>query len=123
MAANQKIEFYCPKKNCPGVLSFFLKDISDSSPPTCPECGKSYPLPRAAVDKLKILDDLQAAVRKARPILGDTSVGVEVGNERVRIPYYLLLTRMSTELALNFAGEGIDFHFVINPLEEEGVDE
>lgn len=114
MSEEQRIEFDCPEPGCGEPVSFTLKVLEAETPEAlCPACGKTYPLSPEAVEKLRLLRDLIAALKKARPILGEGGVGVEVGGHKVVVPYYLLLTRMTPELALKVEDGDIAFRFVV----------
>ncbi len=114
MTEEQKIEFDCPAPGCGAPVSFTLGVLEAESPEVlCPSCGKTYPLSPEAAEKLGMLRDLIAALRKARPILGEGGVGIEVGGHKVVVPYYLLLTRMTSELALKVEDGAIVFRFVV----------
>ena len=116
MGNEQKIEFYCREENCPGIIRFALNELGSLPPLKCPRCGTSHRLPEPVIEKLNLLADLIAAIKKAEPVLGDASVAVETENGRVLIPYFLLLTRMSTELALKIGDGDYHFYFVCEPL-------
>ena len=116
MANEQKIELYCREENCPGIIRFALDEPGSLPSLECPRCQAPHRLPEPVIEKLKLLAELITAVKKAEPILGDASVAVETENGRVLIPYFLLLTRMSTELALNIGDGAYRFNFVCEPL-------
>jgi len=116
MTEEQKIEFTCPADNCGEPVRFTLGLLENKTAEVlCPACGKSYLLSPEAVEKLELLRDLITALRKARPILADGGVGIEVGGHKVVVPYFLLLTRMSSELALKIADDRLTFRFVVEP--------
>ncbi len=114
MTREQEIEFNCPAPGCGEPIRFNLRVIEDGDPQIpCPACGKTHRLSPEAIRKLGLLQDLIVALRKARPILGEGGVGVEVGEKKVVVPYYLLLTRMTSELALKVDDAEIAFRFVV----------
>ncbi len=116
MSDPQKIEFDCPAEGCGEPVRFNLDLIRKEIPEVlCPACGKTYSLSPEAVEKLEMLRELIAALRKARPILGEAGVGIEVGGHKVVVPYYLLLTRMTSELALKIEDGPVTFRFVVEP--------
>ena len=61
------------------------------------------------------LQKLIEVVREAEPILGDCSVSVNVPGGSVKVPYALLLTRLTTMLTLHVGGKSIDFHLWSQP--------
>ncbi len=114
MTEPQTIEFNCPEKGCGETVRFVLGEVRREVPEVlCPACGKTHCLSPEAVEKLELLRGLTAALRKARPILADSGVGIEVGGHRVVVPYYLLLTRMTSELALKIDDGSVTFRFVV----------
>jgi hypothetical protein len=114
MTEDQEIEFICPAEGCGKLVRFNLSLLEREIPEVlCPACGKTYLLSPEAIEKLGLLRDLIAALRKARPILGDGGVGIEVGGHKVVVPYFLLLTRMTSELALKIADDRLTFRFVV----------
>ncbi len=114
MNEEQKIEFDCLAEGCGEPVRFTLGLLEKETPEVlCPSCGKAHLLSPEAVEKLGLLRDLIAALKRARPILGDGGVGIEVGGHQVVVPYYLLLTRMTSELALKVADDRVTFRFVV----------
>lgn len=114
MSEKQKIEFSCPAEGCGETVGFTLGLLGREIPEVlCPSCGKTFLLSPEAVEKLGLLRDLVAALKKARPILGDGGVGVEIGGHKVVVPYFLLLTRMTPELALKIEDDQLTFRFVV----------
>ncbi len=114
MTKEQKIEFTCPAEKCGEPVRFTLGILKEKKPEvSCPACGKVQVLSPEAVEKLGLLEELIAALQKARPIFGDGGVGVEVGGRKVVIPYFILLTRMTSELALKIGDGRLTFRFAV----------
>ena len=114
MTKEQTIEFTCPAEKCGEPVRFTLGVLEAKKPGvSCPACGKVQVLSPEAVEKLGLLEELIAALKKARPILGDGGVGVEVDGRKVVIPYFILLTRMSSELALKIEDDRLTFRFAV----------
>lgn len=118
MQSNQVLEFICAAKDCGQPVRFSLDEVENNPSLHCPACGRDYKIPPPVLQKLRYLRELIQTVRKVQPILGESRIAIEVGGHKVTIPYYLLLTRMTTELALNFEGYGLEFHFFVEPLNE-----
>lgn len=116
------IKFHCPADNCDGMVKFTFREAEKSSPLKCESCGRVCKLPPEAKEKLKLLENLMKAIRKAGPILGKTSVRVDVDGHGVSIPYYLLLTRLTTEMALDMNQGELKFEFLVDPLETDEDD-
>ena len=114
MTDQQKLEFNCPAEGCGEPVRFDLGLLGRETPEVfCPACGKTFLLSPEVVGKLELLRELIAALRKARPILGEAGVGIEVGGHKVVVPYFLLLTRMTSELALKIEDDQLSFRFVV----------
>lgn len=114
MTDGQKIEFNCPEENCGEPVRFNLGLLGRPNPEVlCSACGKTHCLSPEAVEKLDLLRELISTLRKARPILGEAGVGVEVGGHQVVVPYYLLLTRMTSQLALKIEDNQLIFRFIV----------
>ncbi len=114
MTKEQSIEFACPAEKCGEPVRFPLGIIKGESPEvSCPACGKVQVLSPEAVEKLGLLEELIAALKKARPILGEGGVGVELDGRKVVIPYFILLTRMTSELALKIGDGRLTFRFAV----------
>ncbi|HOO77399.1 MAG TPA: hypothetical protein PLI51_02335 [bacterium] len=98
------IEIDCCQNGCEGIFSFELGALPGPEKPVCPECGATLELGRGEIEDLNLLFDLVGAIRRAAPILSRTAVGVELAGAKVLLPYRLLLSRLTTELAVEGAG-------------------
>jgi len=94
------IEIDCRREGCSGVLRLELEDLARLGEVVCPECGLGDQVDSALLGDLELLADLTASIRRAEPILGRTGVAVNVAGKEVVFPYRLLLTRLTTEMAL-----------------------
>ena len=121
MSEDGNIEFECVKDDCTEVVGFSLREVEKGSKIVCSACKKEYHLDRSLVDKLKSFEQLVQAVKSSRDILGNTSVGVTVDKRTVKIPYRLLLTRMTTMLDLKIGDQSLTFRFRVEPLKEEEI--
>ncbi len=121
MSEDGNIEFQCIKDGCKEAISFSLRQVEKDHAIRCASCKNEYQLDRALVDKLKSFENLVDAVKSARDILSNTSVGVTVDKRTVKIPYRLLLTRMTTMLDLKIGDQSLTFRFRVEPLKEEEI--
>ncbi|MBO5688853.1 MAG: hypothetical protein J6S73_02900 [Lentisphaeria bacterium] len=104
--AMAQIDFPCFEESCGGVVKFDLGDVLQGDfEAVCPKCGRKYPL--------------DAALRDAEDILGDTNVSVNVAGGAVKIPYALLLTRLNTLFTLDYGDRKVDFHLWVAPTTPE----
>ena len=121
MSEDGNIEFECIKDGCKEIIGFSLRQAEKDQRLTCTSCKNEYRLDRALVEKLKSFEHLVQAVKNARDILGNTSVGVTVNQHTVKIPYRLLLTRMTTMLDLKIGDQVLNLRFRVEPLKEEEI--
>ncbi|MDD5644875.1 MAG: hypothetical protein PHO00_05460 [bacterium] len=118
---SQKIEFKCVSKNCDGTLSFMVNQIKKNSILKCDKCGNEYKFGQELISKLEMFDRLIKAVSEAKSILGDTNVAIDFEGHSLKVPYRLLLTRLSTSLKLEVGGQTVDFSFRVEPLKDEDL--
>ncbi|MBN2190306.1 MAG: hypothetical protein JW728_03750 [Candidatus Aureabacteria bacterium] len=121
MTKGQKIEFKCVSKNCDGTVAFLVPQIKKNSILKCDRCGNEYKFDQELISKLEMFDHLVRAVNDAKPILGDTNVAIDFEGHNLKVPYRLLLTRLSTSLKLNIGGQTVDFSFRVEPLKDEDL--
>ncbi len=121
MNENGNIEFECVKPGCNATVEFSLRQVEKDQKIQCASCQNVYHFDQVLVSKLVLLENLVAAVKNAREILGNTAVGVTVDQQTVTIPYRLLLTRMTTMLTLEIGGQQMVFRFRVEPLREDEI--
>ena len=114
------VDFVCLDGECKAVIAFNLMDLEAAhGQVTCPQCRRGYAFDKPFIDKLRRLRNLIAAVRQAEDLLGDVNVAVTTPVGEVKVPYWLLLTRLNTLVSLDVGGQTVDFHFRIEPLNEK----
>jgi len=118
----QKIEFKCVSKDCEGTIVFLVSQIKKNSVLKCDKCGNEYKFDRDLISKLEMFDHLVRAVSDAKSILGDTNVAIDFEGHNLKVPYRLLLTRLSTSLKLDIGGQTVDFSFRVEPLKDEDLE-
>ena len=121
MSEDGNIDFECVKEDCNDAVQFSLRQAERDQKIVCSSCKKEYHLDKSLVEKLKSFEHLVQAVKSARDILGNTSVGVTVERRTVKIPYRLLLTRMTTMLDLKIGDQALTFRFRVEPLKQEEI--
>lgn len=85
----------------------------------CPGCSKKYGFEDPALlRQLKKFEALCAQIHESQEILGNASVGIDVGEHHVKVPYKLLLTRLNSSLDLDIEGKLISITFRIEPTQE-----
>ena len=83
---------------------------------TCDDCGKKYFFNEQFLDQIIRFEKLVEAVHNVKDMLDTTNVAVAFGDEEVKIPYRLLLTRLNTMLTLKIDGKETIFRFRVEPL-------
>ena len=73
----------------------------------------------AHVRQVKKFEALCRVIHESEEILGHASVGVDVGEHHVKVPYKLLLTRLSSSLELNMNGNTVSIAFRSEPTKEK----
>ncbi|MCB1118923.1 MAG: hypothetical protein KDK65_03090 [Chlamydiia bacterium] len=110
-----RLEFTCC--SCQKPVRFSAKDLSGQRPIiVCPECEKKYLFDDPTLNRqIHKFEALCNQIRDSEEILGNTTVGVDVGDRHVNIPYKLLLARLTTKLSLNLAGQPLNLTFRVEP--------
>jgi hypothetical protein len=121
VGSGNNIEFECIQNGCKKSIQFSLVQAQKDHKILCEGCKNEYRLDQDLVQRLKSFEVLVGAVKNAREILSTTSVGVTVGDKTVKVPYRLLLTRMTTMLDLKIGDQTLTFRFRVEPLKEEEI--
>jgi len=108
------IEFKCT--GCGANISFSILKMEPDEVLTCAECGKKYFFNEKFLDQIIRFEKLLDAVHNVKDMLDTTNVAIAFGDEEVKIPYMLLLTRLNTMLTLNIDGKETTFRFRVEPL-------
>lgn len=114
MIQHQCLEFSC--KRCAHPIGFSIL-ITNSL--LCSSCGQEYLFddPQLKVH-LEKFECLCRQLIESKEILSSASVGVDVGEQSVKIPFNLLLTRFNSFLELEMEGEKIEIVFRAEPLKD-----
>lgn len=117
MQKGHSLQFKCLPCGTPVTFSIF--DLDHKTTISCHNCEKKYAFADPTlVRQLKKFEALCRQIQDSEEILGNASVGVDVGEHHVKVPYKLLLTRLSSSLDLNMAGQKIAIFFRIEPLKD-----
>ena len=105
-------DFACLDAECQATVCVNLLELKKKrGRVTCPACHREYQFAPEFLEKLEKVRRLVDAVRDAADILGDVHVGIATPAGEVKIPYWLMLTRLNTVFTLDMAGQKIEFHF------------
>lgn len=114
------VDFACLDDECKASVTFNLMD-NQSEPDriVCSRCRREYHLDAAFLDKLRRLRQLILTVQESADLLGDVNVAVTTPQGEVKIPYWLMLTRLNTIITLDLGGKKVDFNFRVEPLNQQ----
>ena len=117
MQKGNTLHFKC--LSCEGDINLSIFDLDQDTPLSCPQCGKKYAFnDPTLVRQLKKFIALCRQIHDSEEILGNSFVGVDVGIHHVKVPYKLLLTRLSSSLQLDLEGKKISIDFRIEPIKD-----
>lgn len=111
------LQFNC--LGCKNPVIFSVFDLDQHIPIPCSGCSKKYAFDdETLIRQMKKFEALCRQIQNSEEILGGTSVGVDVGEHHVKVPYKLLLTRLSSSLELTIGGQKVSIFFRIEPIKE-----
>ena len=117
MQRGHTLEFEC--QSCQSPVKFSILEIEKKPQVICPQCAKQYRFEDSTlIRQLKKFESLCRQIRESEEILGKSSVGIDVGSQKVQIPFKLLLTRLSSYLDLNLGGKPLQIGFRFEPLSD-----
>lgn len=117
MQSGQTLEFEC--QDCKSPIRFSIFEIEKEPKVTCPHCSKNYLFDDPnLIRQLVKFEALCRQIRESEEILGQTAVGVDVGGKQVKIPFKLLLTRLSSCLDLLVGEKPLTIAFRFEPLRD-----
>lgn len=112
-----EVDFACMDEECKAAVTFNLLDLDRSKGRViCPQCHREYVFDEAFLAKLMRLRKLVMTVHESADILGDVNVAISTPAGEVKIPYWLMLTRLNTCITLDVAGRKVEFNFRVEPL-------
>lgn len=115
MQRGSTLEFSC--QNCNNRVPFSLFELEKKQDVECTECNKSYRFEdEQLIIQLQKFEILCKAIRNSEEILSNTSVGIDVEGKQVKIPFKILLTRLSSCLDLKIGGKPFTIFFRFEPL-------
>lgn len=118
MQKGHKLQFKC--LTCQHPIRFSIFELEGKHPQVpCTNCGKKYAFEDDILRRqLKKFEALCRQIHESEEILGNTFVGVDVGDHHVKVPYKLLLTRLNSSLELNIGGKPVSIGFRIEPTKD-----
>ena len=118
MEQGHKLQFACTACQKPVVFSVLdIKSVEKSV--ACSHCGKVYRFDdETLLHHLTLFEQLCRQIHASSEILGRSAVAVDIGAKCVKVPFNLLLTRLSSVIELEMDGKKIEIAFRLEPLTE-----
>lgn len=117
-AVGHKLEFSC--QNCHSAVAFSVLDRAHFEELlVCEGCGKKYLFDdETLLGHLQQFEALCRQIHASHEILGDTAIAIDVGRHHVKVPFNILLTRLSSVLELEMNGQKAIITFRVEPLRD-----
>lgn len=113
----KNLAFEC--QSCKKSVELPLHSLDAYPEITCLSCSTTYRLDDPVlVRQLKKFHALCSQIYESQEILSMATIGVDVGQTKVKIPFKLLLTRLSSYLDLTIGGKPLTISFRFEPLNE-----
>lgn len=118
MQTGHKLQFQCEDCESPVVFSVLDREHFRSLV-VCSYCGKKYAFDdETLLQHLYQFESLCREIHSAKDILGKTAIAIDVGSHHVKVPFNILLTRLSSVMELNMNGKKVDIAFRVEPLKD-----
>lgn len=123
MQKGHQLEFDCMACKEPVSFSLFNLEKTDGYL-ACGKCQKRYAFTDETLKRqLKKFEALCRQLIESEEILSNASIGIDVGEHHVQIPYKLLLTRLNSNLELSMGNLPVNIKFRIEPLKDTPIKE
>jgi hypothetical protein len=118
MQKGHRLHFKC--KDCKEPIHFSVFELETKQHQLqCSQCHKHYALcDNVLIRQIRKFEVLCRTLCDSEEILGQASVGINVGDLHVKVPYKLLLTRLSSSLDLEIENEPVSIVFRIEPCQD-----
>lgn len=115
MQKGHHLQFNC--LSCEKPVNFSVFQLHEENHALhCSECNREYVIDDEVLCRhLKLFEDLCRQIVESEEILGNTTVGVDVKGETVKIPYKILLTRLNSSIDLVIGKTPISIRFRLEP--------
>ncbi len=115
MQVGHQLQFECIA--CGDAICFSVLD-SDEGALQCSNCHKKYAFDQDIQRQLGHFEALCRQIHTSKEILGNTCVAVTIGDKEIKVPYKLLLTRLSSIMELEIAGKKVEIKFRLEPIKD-----
>jgi hypothetical protein len=117
MQKGKTLEFQC--LSCQSPVPFSIFELEKHPDLSCPSCEKKYHFDDPTLlRQLQKFEALCRQIRESEEILGSSAVGIDVGSKQIKVPFKLLLTRMSSCLDLTIGGTPLTISFRFEPIHD-----
>lgn len=118
MQKGHVLQFHCISCKNPVQFSIFELDQPQACV-TCNECKKIYSFEDEGLKRhLRKFEALCKQIYESEEILGKTSIGVDIGEHHVKIPFKILMTRLTSTLDLQIGEQQVSINFRLEPLHD-----
>lgn len=118
MQKKSTLQFDCQKCEQPIHFSIFELDGPNGTL-CCSNCNKKYAFKDEILNRqLKKFEALCRQIADSEEILGDTAIGIDIGEHHVKVPYKLLLTRLNSCLDLMIGDKPLSISFRLEPIRD-----
>lgn len=102
---------------CQHAIYFSVFEIEkEKKAIACSHCEKQYEFSdETLIRQMKKFEALCRQIRDSEEILSSTNVGITIEGKNIKIPYKLLLSRLSSSLDLLIGDKPVSIHFRIEP--------
>lgn len=116
MQKGHHLQFHC--QQCEAPILFSVLERKEFPGIACGDCGKKYMFDQKLLRQLKQFEALCRQIHASEEILGRTAIAVDVGSHHVKVPFNILLTRLSSLIDLNIDGKNLAIAFRVEPLRD-----
>lgn len=115
MQKGHLLEFAC--EACQNPISFSIFDLDNGKGElVCSDCSLAYDFSDDTLKRqLKKFTDLCRQIQQSEEILSQTSIGIYVGDQEIKVPFKILLTRLNSTLDLKIGNTPLAINFRIEP--------
>ncbi len=116
MEVGHRLQFQCHQCDSP-ILFSVLEKKNFHAGVVCPCCRQKYAFDDDTLQNhLKKFEALCRQLHASNDILGKTAIAIDVGSHHVKVPFNILLTRLSTVIELTVNGKTSQIAFRVEPL-------
>lgn len=117
MKRGHRLQFYC--ESCERAVAFSILERDYIHGIACSGCGRKYRFEdETLIEQLRQFEALCRQIHASQAILGKASIAIDIDTHHVKVPFNLLLTRLSSVLDLNVGGKKLSIAFRVEPVQD-----